>query len=190
MKESISVISRIALIAIFILIRFAPVQAQSTLPGSKTAISAPKQAVDDRAPITVRNPSADKLADFRTDRDYQYDYDTRPPENPLAKFWAWIQQKISEFFRSKAYQNFWQYAILVAIAGVVIWLLIKAEVLAFMFPKRASNMPLDYENITENIHEINFDASIEEAIQQHNYRQAIRLAYLQTLKQLTDKKAD
>ena len=145
-----------------------------------------KQAADDRAPVTVRYPSAKKLNDFRSDRDYQYNYDTRPPESPWAKFREWFWRKVNEFFQSKAYKNFWQYLILAIIAGLVIWLLIKADVLAFMFPKKALDAPLDYENLVEDIHEINFESAIDEAVAQRNFRLAVRLLYLQTLKRLTD----
>jgi len=38
----------------------------------------------------------------------------------------------------------------------------------------------------ENIHEIDFDLNIDQAIVQHNYRLAVRLLYLKALKQLSD----
>nr|WP_293834857.1 DUF4129 domain-containing protein [uncultured Arsenicibacter sp.] len=163
-----------------------PLRAQSPeKPASKT-VSFP--APDDCLPVTVRYPPADRLDDYRSQRDYQYDYDTKIPENPVARFWAWLSRKISDFLRSKAYHNFWQYVILLVITGVAIWLLSKANVLRFMFGAKAAEQPLDYENITENIHEINFDVAIEEAVTQRNFRLAIRLVYLQTLKQLADKR--
>ncbi|OIN57719.1 DUF4129 domain-containing protein [Arsenicibacter rosenii] len=163
-----------------------PVWAQTPQRPASETVSLP--APDDRAPMTVRYPPADRLSDYRSQRDYQYDYDTRIPENPLARFRAWLTQKIRDFLRSKAYHNFWQYVILLVIAGVAIWLLVKADVLRFMFTAKASELPLDYENITENIHEINFEQAIDEAVQRRNFRLAIRLLYLQTLKQLTDKR--
>lgn len=144
------------------------------------------QAPDDRAPVQVRYPDKDHLRSLRTDRDYQYGTDAPPPENPIARFFAWLWRKLGEFLSSESYQNVWQYVILAAIAGLVIYLLMKAEVLDFLFPKKAQNGELDYENLTENIHEIDFNAVIEEAVGQQNYRLAVRLLYLQALKQLTD----
>lgn len=47
-------------------------------------------------------------------------------------------------------------------------------------------MELAYENLAENIHEINFDTAIDEAVGQRNFRLAVRLLYLKTIKQLTD----
>lgn len=141
---------------------------------------------NDRAPVTVRYPDADKLRDLQTDHDYQYGTDAPPPENPIARFFQWLFQKIGEFLSSEAYQNVWQYVFLVAIAGLVIYLLLKAEVLGYLFAKRAQSTGLDYEILAENIHEIDFDAAITDAIDGQNYRLAVRLLYLQTLKRLTD----
>lgn len=141
---------------------------------------------DDRAPVRVRYPAADHLRDLQTGHDYQYDRDAPPPESPVARFFNWLYRKFINFLRSKAYENVWQYVILAAIAGLVIYLLLKAEVLGFLFPKRAQSSGLDYENLAENIHDIDFDAAVAEAIDQQNFRLAIRLRYLQTLKRLND----
>ena len=43
------------------------------------------------------------------------------------------------------------------------------------------------EDLTDNIHEISFDALIEEAVRTQNYRRAVRLYYLQTLKKMSDR---
>ena len=134
----------------------------------------------------MRYPADEQLNKFHSDRDYQYNYDAKPPTSPWARFREWFWRKVNEFFSSKAYKSLWQYVILLAIAVAVIWLLIKADVLAFMFPKKAQDAPLDYENLGENIHEINFETAIEEAVTQRNFRLAVRLLYLQTLKRLTD----
>ncbi len=143
-------------------------------------------APDDRAPIHVRYPKAEHLRDLQTDHDYQYGNDAPPPENPIARFLQWLMRKIGDFLSSEAYQNIWQYVILAGIAALVIYLLMKAEVLTFLFPKKVQSGSLDYENLGENIHEIDFDKAVDEAINQRNFRLAIRLLYLQTLKHLTD----
>jgi hypothetical protein len=51
---------------------------------------------------------------------------------------------------------------------------------------KSRKTPLAYTESTENIHEINFDEEIEKAIASHNYRLAVRLLYLRSLKQLSD----
>ncbi|WP_080237377.1 DUF4129 domain-containing protein [Spirosoma rigui] len=143
-------------------------------------------APDDQSPIRVRYPSAGRLRALQTNRDYQYGRDVPPPENPFARFWVWLWRKIRALLSSKAYQNVGQYVALAAIAGVVIYLLMKAEVLGFLLPRRARANQLEYENMTEHIHAIDFDAAIDEAVNRQNYRLGVRLLYLQTLKRLAD----
>ena len=144
------------------------------------------QAKDDQSSMRVRYPNTEHLHDLQTERAYQYGTDAPPPDNPVARFFSWLFRKLGEFLSSEAYQNVWQYVILAGIAGVVIYLLMKAEVLEFLFPKKAQSHELDYENLAENIHEIDFNAAVEESVTQRNFRLAVRLLYLQTLKHLTD----
>ena len=169
-------------ISLFVLLMAGPV----TMLAQPKTPSPPVATVDDRSAVRIRYPDPAQLRNLQTDRDYQYDRDTAPPDNPLARFWEWLWRKIRAFLSSEAYQNVWQYVVLAGIAGLVIYLLMKAEVLGFLFPKRAQSSQLTYENIAENIHAIDFDTSIDEAISQRNYRLAVRLLYLQTLKRLTD----
>ncbi len=104
----------------------------------------------------------------------------------MARFFSWLFKKIGQFLQSKAYENVWQYVILAAVAGLAVYLLAKAEVLGFLFPRKAQATGMDYENLAEDIQEINFDAAIDEAIAVRNFRLAVRLLYLQTLRQLTN----
>jgi hypothetical protein len=176
-------LARLWAIALFVALTCTSVSvsAQSDKPKSQSVV-----APDDRSAVHVRYPLPEKLREFQTDRDYQYDHEAPPPENPVARFFNWLYRRFMDFLTSEAYQNIWQYILLAAIAGFVIYLLMKAEVLGFLFSKKAQSTGLDYENLAENIHEIDFNAAIEEAIGQRNFRLAVRLLYLQTLKHLTD----
>lgn len=157
-----------------------------TTDSTKRVRVAPAQAPDDRTRPTLRAPLTTRLDEYRNNRDYDYSRDTAPPESPLAKLWAWFIEKISDFFRSKSYNDFWQYVVLVFTAALALWLVWKSEFLGGMFGQSAKNT-LGYEAITENIHELDFADLIQKAVEQRNYRLAVRLYYLKTLKQLTDK---
>ncbi len=146
----------------------------------------PVVVADDRSAIRVRYPAPSHLNDLQSGHDYQYGRDTSPPENPLARLWAWFIHKIGKFLSSEAYENIWQYVFLAIIAGGAIYLLMKAEVLGFLFSKKAQSAGLAYENLAENIHEIDFVKAVDEAVNQRNFRLAVRLLYLQTLKHLSD----
>jgi hypothetical protein len=144
-------------------------------------------APDDRSPQTARYPAESNLNTYRTDRDYQYSDDVPPPDSLIGKFFNWFFRQLRDFFISPAYQGFWRYVLMIAIAALVIYLGIKAEFLGFLVPGRRSQTTLDYENLKENIHAINFEQELEAASEQGNYRLGVRLLYLRTLKQLTDR---
>jgi Domain of unknown function (DUF4129) len=177
-----SVLKRITLTILFASIGIC-LQAQKNEKADTTTV----KASFDQSSIVQRLPSTERLDDFRNDREYRYHNDAPPPENPLAKFWYWLMRKLSAFFQSSSYENFWQYVILATIGGFALWLLYKSEFLGGIFGRKAQDDPLSYNRITENIHELDFNKLIDEAVENHNYRLAIRLYYLKTLKQLTDK---
>ena len=52
--------------------------------------------------------------------------------------------------------------------------------------RKPKSTPLPYDESAENIYAIDFDAEIEKAISQQNYRLAVRLLYLRSLRQLSD----
>lgn len=81
-----------------------------------------------------------------------------------------------------------KYGFLTAAVAFLIYFIFKA---AGLDPFRLINgnsikTSLVYSESLENIHLINFDAEIEKAVSQHNYRLAVRLMYLKCLKQLSD----
>jgi len=152
-------------------------------PRDTVAVTAP----DDRSPVRLRQPPAPRLNDYRNDRDYQYRRELKPADSPWAAFWAWFWQKLEPFFASNTYRYLWQYVFLAAMAGLVIWLLIKADMLGFAGNSRGAYTAVPYQTQSENIHEINFNDQLDTALQQQNYRLAVRLLYLQTLKHLTDR---
>ncbi|MEZ4903136.1 MAG: DUF4129 domain-containing protein [Spirosomataceae bacterium] len=143
-------------------------------------------AAEDNASVKLRTPSTKQLEEFRNNRDYNYKR-ASAPQNPLAKFWYWLMDKLNAFFQSGSYQHFWQYVILALLGGLAIWLLYKANFSGGLFGRQATEDALTYHRVTENIHELDFNTSIEDALQQRNYRLAVRLYYLKSLKQLTDR---
>jgi hypothetical protein len=152
-------------------------------PADTIMVAAP----NDRSPQTARLPTDSTLHRYRADPDYQYTDDVPPPDSLIGKFFSWFFRWLRDFLSGPAYQSFWRYVIIAGIAALVIYLGIKAEYLGFLVPSRSSRLTLDYENLKEDIHAINFEQELETAAEQGNYRLGVRLLYLRTLKQLTDR---
>ena len=146
-----------------------------------------KTIKNDNSPIAPRYPAPRHLEKYKNDRDYNYNENQMPANNPLDRWLDWIQRKIRSFFGSKSYDNFWQYVIMAITAGLVFYLLYKAKVLDYVFPSKGAGTSADYIVGQENIHEINFEDAIVNALGQKDFRLAIRLQYLRILKLLTTK---
>lgn len=175
-EKILKAVGQIVLIATFIFTPVAKIFAQT---------DSLKLVQKDSRVISPRYPSKAHLEEFLNDRDYQYKDDPTPPGNPLAKWMDWIMRKISAFFNGEAYVNFWQYVIMASVAILVVYLLYKAGVLKYIFPSKEKSDPNDYIVGQENIHEINFEQAISDALSSGDYRLAIRMRYLQTLKNLS-----
>ncbi len=145
-----------------------------------------RPAANDRSAVTVRRPSTAQLRDLQTSRDYQYDNEPPPPDNSLARFVSYYWRQLMRLFSSKAYNDYGQYVVMLALAGFVVYLLRKANYLDFLFPAKAQSERLDYESSPEDIHGLDFGTAINQAIDDQHYRLAVRLLYLQTLKRLAD----
>ena len=144
-----------------------------------------KIVLKDNSPVVPRYPNAKHIEEFRNDSDYQYNDDPQPPGNPLAKWINWLFGKLAKLFSGKAYESFWQYVFMAAAAGLVLFLLYKAKVLEYVFPSKNVQIAQDYVVGQENIHELNFEEAISNALEQRDFRLAIRLQYLKILKLLT-----
>jgi hypothetical protein len=147
--------------------------------------SLPSNTIKDNGAIVVRYPASRSLEKFRNDRKYNYTNDPAPPKNPLERWINWFIRWINSFFNSKSYDNFWQYVIMLVTAGIVIYLLYKAKILDFILPSNPAAQSAEYIVGQENIHEINFDDAIQNALTKQDFRLAIRLQYLLILKLLT-----
>jgi len=139
----------------------------------------------DNSNIIPRYPDAKHLEEFRNDRDYNYSDDPQPPANPFDRWLNELFEKLRKLFSGKSYESFWQYLFLAFVAGLVLFLLYKAKVLEYIFPSKKDPDSTEYVVGQENIHEINFEEAIGNALTLGDYRLAIRLQYLKILKLLT-----
>ena len=64
-------------------------------------------------------------------------------------------------------------------------MLFKVDLRGLWSGKSSSKIKIEY--VEENIHEMDFEKLIQSAIEEKDYRKAVRLFYLSTLKKLADK---
>ena len=141
-----------------------------------------------QTPIGYLDPSA--LEDYRNQDEFYYDR-TIPPQssNWLERLIFTIQRWLSKLFQFESVSVTWNifyYCFLIAVFLIIVKVLFNMDFRA-MFYKKTEVNKLQYETVIEDINELDYNAAIQEAIQQKNYRKAIRLYYLKSLKFLSDK---
>lgn len=155
---------------------------------SFTNLFASQTLKSDTSIIELKTINANKIENFRSDSEFIYDRIPPPPETPWENFKRWFWKQIANLFDSNEFSSFWDYfkwiLVVVLVLLAVLWIF-KSEIRGVFINKNASNVP-HFIAADENIHEMNFDVLIEKAINEKNYKEAVRLSYLKVLKQLTD----
>ena len=129
-----------------------------------------------------------KLAVWRQDGDYAYGRELVPHHDTFGE---WLQKELGEFFdsifRSAFAQNHeWLWIILgIIVILAFFWILFVIRPSLFMHSGKKADS-LDYDVTEDTIYGIDFPSEIEKAISRRDFREALRLMYLQTLKWLSD----
>lgn len=142
----------------------------------------------DTSKIIVRHFNSDNLRNYRKDKDFQYMQLSEPPKSIWERFWSWVWQQIIDIMRTRNGKTMiWTPLSLAAAAAIVFFITKVMGMSKERLFGRSSGRSLKYSTAEEDIHTISFDDAIREAAENHNFRLAIRLLYLQSLKQLSDK---
>jgi len=142
-------------------------------------------------PITVRRPAAARLRELRGQRELQY---VEVREEPAqASIWQrllrWLWNLLTPAANSRGGKVAWDVIIYGLLAATLVFAVLKLLQVDITraFGRAARALPLAYEAGQENIHELNFAEAIAQAEATGNRRLALRLGYLELLKQLTDR---
>lgn len=159
--------------------------------------------IQDSSKITVRHFNATAINKLKQSPEFNYFRKIDQSASLWERFWAWVWQLYIYFVtwlgdiirklfgNTRAANN---------VVPVIRFILIGSAIfgIAYMvlklfgidllkiFNKQTSSTEVPYTETLENIHEISFDDAIEKAIQVKDFRLAVRLLYLRSLKQLSD----
>ena len=129
-----------------------------------------------------------QLAVFQHDPRFDYDRElVGGSQNRLEWFSTIVRDWIAKSFNVMLENEVVYYSLIVLgvlLLLVAAWFVWKKNPKLFL--RNAGDEALDYELEQDTIYGVDFDGDIREALAQHDYRQAVRLVYLQTLKHLSD----
>ena len=142
----------------------------------------------DTARVQVRSLPAASLKKYRDDSEFNYSNQRPQGMSIWDRFWYWVFESINKVTGNK----FWGALLKVLLWGICIFAFVYA-ILKFtgmsgigLFTGSKKAEDLGYSVTEDNIYVINFNEAIASAIGQKNYRLAVRLLYLQTLRKLAD----
>lgn len=137
--------------------------------------------------IEIREFDPNKLSEYQQDGQFQYDLPQVERENILERAWRWIQEWYANLVGSGTTANVIDILFRIALIFAFIYFIIKifgVEVTTVFKPSKAQKLP--YQVSEEQLMGIDFEAEIASAIQQKQWRFAVRLTYLHALKLLAD----
>lgn len=140
--------------------------------------------------LAVEQRSFDEARFRELQSDSELDY-TVPPtvgQSLWQRFWQWFAEIISDLFDGAVSTNWGR--VLVYIVGLIVIVVIVMMILkvdAFRVLFFGAGAKQKYQVLEENIHEMDFEKLIQEAIQQNDFRRGVRLLFLYALKMLSDR---
>lgn len=129
-----------------------------------------------------------RLAYWQNNPAYDYNRELQTPELDLYR-WLTMQlgELLSKIFGSRFAENYTEpilITIFIVIVLLLVWFVYKKRPELFM---RSRKKTIAYTVHEDTIYGVDFDAEIKDALARKDYKEAIRLLYLQTLKMLSDR---
>lgn len=138
--------------------------------------------------VEIRKFDEATLDNLKTDP--VLDYGTGPAAMSMwERFKLWIAEIFQYLFETGASANWVEilmYVVIVLILGYVILWLLRIDAIKMFFSNTAAN-PIKSVILEENIHVVDFEKRINDALAKRAYREATRLLFLHALKILSDK---
>lgn len=143
-----------------------------------------------QSPYHLRKFDREKVKRYAEDDDYAYDRGAKTAAPDLwDRFWTWVSEKILRPLFRDDRADYWRWGMYAACALIIGWAVLRMTGTGVqgLFFGKGKGSTFSFEENEANIHVIDFDKMIADAVAQAQYRRAVRLFYLRTLKQLSDR---
>ncbi len=147
-------------------------------------------APPDTTMVVTRSPDQQKLAELRNDKDFDYRQPPSVAESLWDRFLLWLNRLFGWLFQSATETNWGRvliYTLGLIVMIVIVMLLLKVDAW-HVFYTGADKGSLNYQAIQDDIHDMDFEKLIHEALTRNEYRMGVRLTFLYALKILSDKR--
>jgi hypothetical protein len=147
------------------------------------------QALPDSSTIHTRHAEDEILKSLKSDPALQYKEPPTIAESLWDRFWLWLKQLLGALFEGAVSTNWgrvFMYITGIALVAVLILTILRVNAFKIFYSGEGAST-FKYNVLDENIHEMDFDKLIEDALMKKDYRGGVRLVFLYSLKMLSDK---
>jgi hypothetical protein len=141
----------------------------------------------DSSTVQPRKFNESAITDYKKQPKFQYDKTGEPVRSLWDRFWSWFWNKIDELWSTSVGSNTVKTIFILLGIGAIVFIIMKMMGDRSGLFRSQGRKGLDYEVGAEDIHSIPFEDAIREALDNENYRLAVRLVYLHSLKLLSDR---
>ena len=144
-------------------------------------------AAPDTSRVEPRSFKEDAIKKLKANPDLNYKQPPTMAESIWDRFWAWVGRMLDSFFDSAFNTNWGRvivYALGLALLVVLIMMILKVNAFKVIY---SGDSVQKYNVLDENIHEMNFEILIQQAIDEQDYKKGVRLLFLYALKLLADR---
>lgn len=137
----------------------------------------------------VRVVPVKKIQKFISDRDFQYERNYTVSTSIWDRIWMWIGRLLYRPLlkgHTITVLDIILYAIAIVAIVLIVYYFVRSEKVG-IFARKGGKNQLGINVIEEDIHKIDFDRIINDAIASGQYRVAVRYLYLKSLKDLSGK---
>jgi len=144
---------------------------------------------NDSAIVSVRHFDKAALHIYSNQKEFQYHEGGYVGESLWTRFWRWFWS-LFDFDKTAGnlFSYFLNYLLIALGVAALVFLIFKlagVDVLN-VIQRKSMSETIPYDESVENIYAIDFNAEVDKAVSQQNYRLAVRLLYLRSLRQLAD----
>ncbi len=161
----------------------------TTVSTSDTTPVVPAGVIPDTSVVASRSFDENTVQELKDSKDFKYKQPPSVAESIWDRLMLWLDQLFGWIFRSAVETNWGQvllYTLGLVILIVLVMMLLKVDALRVFYAGADQGMS-KYQTLEEDIHEMDFEGLLREALEKSEYRLAVRLTFLRSLKLLSDK---
>jgi Domain of unknown function (DUF4129) len=150
---------------------------------------AQKPVLYDSSNMEVRHLPFSKIKSYSEQKEFDYRELNAKSVSLWDRFWLWFWEQFYRVSQKKSVQRGFEIFIWTFSISLILFAIYRLTGMErrFFFQGNRQGGPLHYNEVSEDIHAIDFDNAIREAIDRKQYRVAIRMMYMKNIKIMSDR---